>query len=193
MPPSAPPEITVKALLEAKTDTLKWWIVGANEVAKSSGLKHPLTKAGNKPELQRKIADYYGLDLSVNAVSSPPRKGPPSLNRAIQRKQWAHLRELGAEWKRSLDHNEPFLLCAGQEGMCALPLFSPRSREAQSASAGAGSLHPHLQEGIRALLDMQQGCRELPTANTDPRSTDRPLYGDHLRVVTPRLSTVLYS
>jgi hypothetical protein len=135
MPP-APPDITVNALLEAKTETLKWWIAQANEAAKSSGLKPPLTKVGKKPELQRKVADYYGLDLSVNTVSSPPRKGPPSLNRAIQRKQWAHLRELGAEWKRSLDCDEPFLLCAGQEG--------------------AGSLHPHLQEGIRAFLNMQQ-------------------------------------
>jgi hypothetical protein len=153
MPP-APPDITVNALLEAKTETLKWWIAQANEAAKSSGLKPPLTKVGKKPELQRKVADYYGLDLSVNTVSSPPRKGPPSLNRAIQRKQWAHLRELGAEWKRSLDCDEPFLLCAGQEGMCASTFQSTLERG--SIGLGAGSLHPHLQEGIRAFLNMQQ-------------------------------------
>jgi hypothetical protein len=119
--PSAPPEINVKALLEAKTDTLKWWVVRANEAAKSNGLKNPLTKAGKKLELQQKIAEYYGLDLSVNAIPSPPKKEPPSLNKEIQRKQWAHLRELGAEWKRSLDRNEPFLLCTGRQG--TPPLF----------------------------------------------------------------------
>jgi hypothetical protein len=88
--PSVPPEITLKALLKAKTDTLKWWVVQVNEAAKSNGLKNPLTKARKKPELERKIAGYYGLDLSVNAVVSL-KKAPPSLNKEIQ-ERCAHMR-----------------------------------------------------------------------------------------------------
>src|SRR5262245_27675630 len=103
--PSAPPEITVKALLEAKADTLRWWVAQANEAARENGTKNPLTKAGKKLELQQKIASHYGLDLSVAAIASPPmkKKGlPPSVKKEIQKKQWAHMRDLGAEWKRSL-------------------------------------------------------------------------------------------
>ena len=54
-----------------------------SEAAKSNGLKNPLTKAGEKKlELQWKIADYYDLDLSVNAVVSlknarPAQEGDP--------------------------------------------------------------------------------------------------------------------
>lgn len=91
--PSVPPEITFESppRLKAKTDTLKWWVVQVNEAAKSNGLKNPLTKARKIPELQRRIADCYGLDLSVNAVVSL-KKAPPSLNKEIQEWQCAHMR-----------------------------------------------------------------------------------------------------
>jgi hypothetical protein len=161
MPPAAPSEITVKSILEAKSDTLKWWIVQANEVAKLSGLKNPLTKAGRKLDLQQKIADHYGLDLSVNAVASSPKKEPPTLKKEIQRKQWAHLRELGTEWKRSLDCSKPFLLCTGQEGTYRHFAVPPHSTERLSG----------LQKTLNACLPTWRRASERSS------TCNRPLEG----------------
>jgi hypothetical protein len=110
--PPAPPDITVHAILVAKLEELKWWIARANDAAKvCGGKKKPLTKTGNSNELRRKLADYYGLNLDVPVVAKTTGVKDHSLDGAIRKRQWAHLRALGGEWKGCAERRQPFVLC----------------------------------------------------------------------------------
>jgi hypothetical protein len=107
--PTTPSDLTVLTLTHAKGAELKYWIDGMNCEAG----KRVLTKAGRVDKLCRKLADYYGLDLS-SLPSDAVQAGPPSRDVEIQKRQWGHLRELGEAWKQAPDS---FQLCERQ-GAC---------------------------------------------------------------------------
>jgi hypothetical protein len=116
MPPP-PDDLTVQVILDAKGDQLRFWIDRAYSDARALGgyMKNPLTKGGKVGDLRERLAGYYGLDLC--STSKPDAaiisKAPlDAVNREIQRKQWAHLRNLGKEWELSVSKGVPFILCA---------------------------------------------------------------------------------
>jgi hypothetical protein len=71
-----------------------------------------------------------------------------------------------------VDCNEVFLLCTEQEGMYPLFFFLPkRTREKLSGlRQRTGFLYPHVQDGIRAVLNMQQAPRGLEESSTATKS-----------------------
>jgi hypothetical protein len=144
---TVPPDMTVPAIHGAKIEKLKWWISRANETAKACGeKKNPLTKGGNANDLRRKIAEYFGLDLSATTVveSTAAKKGADSesdtLRQTIQKRQWAHLRALGSEWKDCAEKKVPFALCEQgklQEAVKKRERDLPLSLEASPVSSTA--------------------------------------------------------
>jgi hypothetical protein len=78
--------------------------------------KKVLNKTGKVEELKSRLVDYYQLDRSRSKQLSVPVAGPPSLDQDIQNRQWAHLRDLGAEWERTSRAGGTFTLCPPSEG-----------------------------------------------------------------------------
>ncbi|KAF8071620.1 hypothetical protein FPV67DRAFT_1447145 [Lyophyllum atratum] len=112
--PSVPEDITVNAILNAKVETLRWWITRVNNTAKACGeKKNPLTKVGNAAALKEKLAAYYGLklDVAIVPVTEKKKENTDLLAPAIRARQWGHLRELGKEWSACASRNENFQLC----------------------------------------------------------------------------------
>jgi hypothetical protein len=118
--PAPPDDITAKAILNAKGDQLRFWIDGANTTARAEEgyKKNPLVKRGKVSELQKRLADFYGLDLC--SASEPETAIQEALldpiDREIQRKQWAHLQDLGQEWALSVESGKKFELCSHRSG-----------------------------------------------------------------------------
>jgi len=104
MPGTLPADVTTLTLAHAKGEQLKFWIDGANREAGT----RVLTKGGRVQELRERLAVYYGLDLSAPLPSNAPPAGPSTREMDIHKRQWAHLRNLGAQWESS---PETFALC----------------------------------------------------------------------------------
>jgi hypothetical protein len=109
---TAPSDLTCSALNGATGDQLRFWIQKANEDAG----KKVLNKTGKVEDLKSRLADYYRLDRSAPQASSAPVVGPLSVDQDIQKRQWAHLRDLGMEWQQTSRAGRAFKLCAPSEG-----------------------------------------------------------------------------
>jgi len=103
---AVPPDLTVAALNGASGDQLRFWIQGANDAA---GTK-VLNKSGKVEDLRARLAVHYGLDRAAPTKSVMPT-GPVPLDKTIQARQWAHLRDLGHEWAQTAGHGHEFKLC----------------------------------------------------------------------------------
>ena len=102
---TAPSEISVLALTNAKGDELRFWIDRANQDAG----KRVISKTGKVDVLRHKLALHYGLDLTSLSESVP--HGPIPLDEHIQLQQWDHLRQLGDQWAEETAAGKEFLLC----------------------------------------------------------------------------------
>ena len=109
---TAPSDLTGPALNGTTGDQLRFWIQKANEGVG----KRVLNKTGKVKDLKSRLADYYGLDRSAPLASSAPVVGPLSVDKDIQKRQWAHLRDLGMEWQQTSRAGHAFKLCAPSEG-----------------------------------------------------------------------------
>jgi hypothetical protein len=107
---TAPSDLTVSALNNASGDWLKFWIQGVNDAAG----KKVLNKSGRVKDLKTRLATHYGLDRSCPAAAPT---GPLPLDKHIQKKQWDHLRGLGAEWAQRASAGREFKLCASSNGV----------------------------------------------------------------------------
>ena len=120
--PAPPDHLSVSAILGAKVDELHYWIETANKDYQAhAGLKKkPLTKAGKHSDLQKKLAGFYGLDLCLASGPDAPIQEEAPLNnivdKEIQCRQWAYLRDLGQEWETSVSSGVPFQLCICKSG-----------------------------------------------------------------------------
>jgi hypothetical protein len=123
--PTPPEDVTVKAILGAKGDQLRHWIANANNNAQEQGghKKNILASRGKVDDLRTRLAGFYGLDLCSVQDQDIEKAPPDTVNIEIQKKQWAHLRDLGQEWDRSVSSGEPFLLCERKSGEFLLGLL----------------------------------------------------------------------
>jgi len=101
-----PLDLTVAGLNGASRDQLMFWIQGANDAA---GTK-VLNKSGKVKDLRVRLAAHYGLDRTAPMKLVMPT-GPVPLDKAIQVRQWAHLRDLSHEWAQTAGHGHEFKLC----------------------------------------------------------------------------------
>ncbi|KAJ7795379.1 hypothetical protein B0H14DRAFT_2620970 [Mycena olivaceomarginata] len=91
-PMTRPADLDATSLTTASGAQLNYWIDAAN-----NGLpKKVLTKTGTVDIRRQRLADYYGIDLSATPVT--PSVGPISRDADITKRQWEHLRAVGAEW-----------------------------------------------------------------------------------------------
>ncbi|KAJ7066767.1 hypothetical protein B0H15DRAFT_794362 [Mycena belliarum] len=102
--PSPPAGLDIVSLTGASGSQLDFWIDAVN---KNAG-KKILTKTGKVDIRRDRLAGYYGLDLSV--IPAAPTIGPIPHDVDINKRQWAHLRLLGAEWAEKDSANIPFRL-----------------------------------------------------------------------------------
>jgi hypothetical protein len=111
--PTPSEDVTVKAILSAKGDQLRHRIANANNEAREQGGREMniLAGRGKIADLQTRLAGFYGLDLCSVHVPEPDaaiKKAPPNtVNIEIQKKQWAHLQDLGQEWDRLVSSGTP--------------------------------------------------------------------------------------
>jgi hypothetical protein len=182
--PAPPDDLTEKAILDAKGDELRFWIDRANSEARAHGgyKRNPLAKAGKVGELRKRLADFYGLELCAAApkpdTAAAVKKAP--LDVEIQRMQWAHIRDLGKEWEKSVSSGVPFQLCIRESG--ELPnVCSGRCDRVLKMGAflaeHCDSVHPHLQRDIRDVLVRCGAGIQLSPApdqgtSLEPPSTD---------------------
>ncbi|KAJ7020084.1 hypothetical protein C8F04DRAFT_1242222 [Mycena alexandri] len=104
---SSPTEINAVNLGKATGELLKFWIDEANENITQKSQR--LTKTGKVAELRRKLAVYHNIDLSATPTLSEA-VGALTIDESIQKRQWAHLRALGEEWRQERAAGRPFLL-----------------------------------------------------------------------------------
>lgn len=108
MPPPRPVDLNGTSLTAAKGTQLDFWIDAANKAADDAGKKKVLAKTGRVDERRQRLADYYNIDLS--SLPAPEPIGPATVDRAINKMQWAHLLTLGNEWKQKEEAGIPFRL-----------------------------------------------------------------------------------
>ncbi|KAJ7877707.1 hypothetical protein B0H14DRAFT_2342242 [Mycena olivaceomarginata] len=99
-----PADLDATSLTTASGAQLNYWIDAAN-----NGLpKKVLTKTGTVDIRRQRLADYYGINLSATPVT--PSVGPISRDADITKRQWEHLRAVGAEWAAKDLVGTPFQL-----------------------------------------------------------------------------------
>ena len=112
---AAPSELTVSALNCTLGDQLKFWIQGANDVAR----KKVLNKSGKVKDLRTRLVTHFGLDRTAPVVAEAAKEaanGLCPLDRQIQKKQWDHLRQLGHVWAQTACAGREFKLCTPSKG-----------------------------------------------------------------------------
>ncbi|EED78054.1 predicted protein [Postia placenta Mad-698-R] len=104
--PSAPSAPSVVDLTSAKRVQLRHWIDAINQNAG----KKLIVLLGKVDELREHVARHYGLNLTQAIEPVSPASGPRPINEEIQRRQWAHLRDLADEWREKAARGVPFVL-----------------------------------------------------------------------------------
>ncbi|GJE89367.1 hypothetical protein PsYK624_054660 [Phanerochaete sordida] len=116
---------TARELVDASKAQLECWI---KEINSAAGKKVMNTSAQTKDVLHERLATHLGLDTSPAAVKqeieakqhAAVAAGPLTLEREIQRRQWAHVRSMGDKWRAALAKGEDFrLLHRGTGGSSA--------------------------------------------------------------------------
>jgi hypothetical protein len=88
---------------------------------------------GRVDELRRRLAVYYGLDLSA-LPQAVVKASPLALDEDIQQRQWGYLRDLGNEWAEMTAAGKQFRLC-GAAGMFVLRVWmDPRHADSARCS-----------------------------------------------------------
>lgn len=106
-------ELTSRDVAEGTKLQLEYWIKEINKVA---GKKLLNVSAKNKEELRTRLAQHLDLDISDAAVKREidavhlPATGPPTQGHEIQRRQWAHMRNIGQRWRQAMARGEEFTL-----------------------------------------------------------------------------------
>ncbi|KAJ7724911.1 hypothetical protein B0H16DRAFT_1430302 [Mycena metata] len=106
MAPS-PTELNAVNLGKATIELCKFWIDEANK--NNTERSQRLTKTGKVAELRQKLAVHHKIDLSATPTIAEA-VGALTIDESIQRRQWAHFRALGEEWKQEHAAGRPFLL-----------------------------------------------------------------------------------
>ncbi|KAK6995649.1 hypothetical protein R3P38DRAFT_3223598 [Favolaschia claudopus] len=87
-----PADLDAASLTNASGAQLDHWITAVNQALP----KKALIKTGTVDVRRRRLADFFNIDLS--SLPAAPSVGPVSRDAEINKRQWEHLRSLGAEW-----------------------------------------------------------------------------------------------
>ncbi|KAJ7159816.1 hypothetical protein C8R43DRAFT_345514 [Mycena crocata] len=154
MPP-LPADLDTASLTSASGSQLDFWIDSANKISTNAGGKKVLIKKGKVDERRQRLADYYGLDLSVIPVA--PAIGPITRDKDINNRQWSYLRSLGTEWAT---RGENFRLI----------------EESTSApSATHSSLLPSIQSAITEALGGLADIASISSVTTANEGSNNPM------------------
>ncbi|KII89593.1 hypothetical protein PLICRDRAFT_107715 [Plicaturopsis crispa FD-325 SS-3] len=123
-----PPDITVSTLSKATGQQLHHWESRANQEAGTKVLKH----TGKVADRRQRLAGYYALDLS-ETPRTQTEVGPVPLDLDIRRRQWDHLRTVGADWGKALERGETYLFSDCSPGMSC-----PRIYQSMNAKTSTG-------------------------------------------------------
>ncbi|KAG1775336.1 hypothetical protein EV702DRAFT_973264 [Suillus placidus] len=99
-----PDGLTLARLKEAKGAEIVFWISQANATAG----KRVMTKNGHVDDQRKRLADYYSLDLSADAVIIPS-VAPKTHEDHIKQHQFGWLQELGDEWSSMAAYGKEFI------------------------------------------------------------------------------------
>ena len=105
--------LTSVSLREAKGSEISFWIEKTNAVAG----KRVLTKNGHVDDKQKRLAEYYDINLSAGTAVVAASVQPKMDKEHIKERQFSWLRELGEEWSRTTSAGREFALCDGSSGM----------------------------------------------------------------------------
>jgi hypothetical protein len=104
--------ITLEALRNAKGAELRHWINQANTAA---GRK-VLTQQGRVNDLRKRLATHYGIDLDATDAPVAPITAPLTVDEDIKARQFAWVRDLGAEWEMTSSVGKEFRLTKPSPG-----------------------------------------------------------------------------
>lgn len=110
--------LTAHAIVNASKAELQFWIKEINIAAKKKVLN---TSGKNNQTLCERLANYYSIDLSPDAIQQELQareraidgKGIKTRDREIHEQQWAWLRTLAMEWRQKLTAGQNFVLIEG--------------------------------------------------------------------------------
>ncbi|KAJ6459716.1 hypothetical protein C8R47DRAFT_1327912 [Mycena vitilis] len=131
-PPMPPADLNFASLTSASGATLNFWIDAANKDLP----RKVLTKTGTVDVRRHRLADYYHIDLSVAPTTSIV--GPVSRDADINKRQWEHLRKMGAEWAKNDAAGLPFKLVADMAHTGAHPTLLPSVQSAITETIAGG-------------------------------------------------------
>ncbi|KAJ6628167.1 hypothetical protein B0H10DRAFT_2277375 [Mycena sp. CBHHK59/15] len=147
--PSCPADLDVTSLTSASGSQLNFWIDAANQAAG----KKLLVKTGKVNDRRDRLAGYYGLDLSALPVSTII--GLVSRDVTINKRQWAHLRALGDEWKEKEAAKLPFRLVMDSASVSATPnTLSPSIKSAINETLAGAQRARGISGGSRSGSDV---------------------------------------
>ncbi|KAK6984581.1 hypothetical protein R3P38DRAFT_3231534 [Favolaschia claudopus] len=99
-----PADLDAASLTSASGAQLNYWIDAVNKDLP----KKVLVKTGTVDIRRQRLADYFSIDLS--SLPPAPSIGPISRDTEINKRQWDHLRSLGAEWAEKDKSGQEFQL-----------------------------------------------------------------------------------
>jgi hypothetical protein len=153
------------SLKVAKGTEIVFWISQANAAAG----KRVMMKNGLVEDKWRRLADYYGLNLSPSAMASTS-VAPKTQEDHIKDRQFSWLRELGEEWGSAAADGNEFVLCEESSGefimhrdSCLLDLWADHDGGAELCSTSL------LWEAIELLLKL---AMHTPSLASTPLSLD---------------------
>jgi hypothetical protein len=115
---ATPSDVTVGTLLSAKRKELAFWVKQAN----SQACSRVLTSQGTVRVLREKLAAYYELDLTSSTTTTASNRSGTNvkpehiivslitMDLEQRKRQWAYLRQLGADWQEKVADGLPFTL-----------------------------------------------------------------------------------